>query len=146
MALVNSDDYSARLDTILANKPKFLKINTDEQEIHSIIVKKNSINYYVRKYLKGYGDQIISLIPPGSNPGKLYALMKVHKLGNPARPGFHDRKWEFLTTSTKLLTFLTVSTSKSWRTGTRSVNLTAYSVPAVTSVSTIASIPHHRTS
>ena len=86
VAILNSDDYYAKLDNILADKSKFIKINT-EQEIHPIIVKENSIRYYVRKYLKDYGDEIIkSLIPSGSNPGKLYGLIKVHKDGNPARP------------------------------------------------------------
>ena len=86
MAILNSDDYYAKLDNILADKSKFIKINT-EQEIHPIIAKENSIRYYVRKYLKDYGDEIIkSLIPSGSNPGKLYGLIKVHKDGNPARP------------------------------------------------------------
>ena len=86
VAILNSDDYYAKLDNILADKSKFIKINT-EQEIHPIIAKENSIRYYVRKYLKGYGDEIIkSLIPSGSNPGKLYGLIKVHKDGNPARP------------------------------------------------------------
>ena len=86
VAILNSDDYYAKLDNILADKSKFIKINT-EQEIHPIIAKENSIRYYVRKYLKDYGDEIIkSLIPSGRNPGKLYGLIKVHKDGNPARP------------------------------------------------------------
>ena len=58
VAILNSDDYNAKLDNILAHKSKFIKMNT-EQEIHPIITKENSISYYVRKYLKGYGNEII---------------------------------------------------------------------------------------
>ena len=79
MAILNSDDYYAKLDSILADKSKFIKINTD-QEIHPIIAKENSISYDVRKYLKGYGNEIIrSLIPSRGNPGKLYGLIKFTK-------------------------------------------------------------------
>ena len=87
VAILNSDDDYAKLDNILADKSKFMKINI-EQEIHLIIAKENSISYYhVRKYLKGYDNEVIrSLISSGSNPGKLYGLIKVHKDGNPARP------------------------------------------------------------
>ena len=39
VALLNSDNYYAKLDNILADKSKFMKINT-KQEIHPIIAKK----------------------------------------------------------------------------------------------------------
>ena len=84
-AILNSDDYYAKLVGILADKSKFIKIDT-EQKIYPIIAKKISISYYVCKYLKGYGNEIIrSLIPSENNSGKLYGLIKVHKEGNPAR-------------------------------------------------------------
>ena len=37
VAILNSDDYYAKLDNILADKSKFIKINT-EQEIHPILI------------------------------------------------------------------------------------------------------------
>ena len=84
MAILNSDDYYAKLDNIFADKSNFIKINT-EQEIHPMIAKKDF--NYICKYLKGYGNEVIrSLIPSGSNPEKLYYLIKFHKQGNPPGP------------------------------------------------------------
>ena len=56
-------------------------------KLHPVISKEKSIKYFIRKYLKNVDKDIMqSLIPTGNKPGKLYGLIKVHKINNPARP------------------------------------------------------------
>ena len=56
-------------------------------KLHPVISKEKSIEYFIRKHLKNVDKNIMqSLIPTGSKPGKLYGLIKVHKINNPARP------------------------------------------------------------
>ena len=84
--MLNSEDYYSKLDHIIDNPTKFIKVNTDGK-VHPIIAKENSINYYINKYLKSYDNSITSkIVSIGSAPGKLYETIKVHKQGNPARP------------------------------------------------------------
>ena len=83
--ILDSYDYYAKLDCIINDSSKFHEINQDTK-VHSII-KKKSINYYVNKYLKSYGNETVkNLIPKCSSPGKMYGLIKVHKNKNSARP------------------------------------------------------------
>ena len=75
-----------KLHDIIEDKSKFRKIE-NKTKIHSIIHKKKSIFYYIKKFLKNYDSKITnSLIPSGSQPGKLYGLAKVHKDECPLRP------------------------------------------------------------
>ena len=69
VAILESEDYYAKLDKMIDNKTKFVEIrqNTD---IHPIIQKENSVSYYVKKYLNNVHD-FEKLIPVGSKPGKL---------------------------------------------------------------------------
>ena len=49
------------------------------KKAHSIIAKERSIAYYIRKYFKGYDEQLIrKRVLSGSVPGKVYGLVKVH--------------------------------------------------------------------
>ena len=85
--MLNSEDYYAKLDVIVKDTSKFVEINTENQSNHPIIAKERSIAYYIRKYLKEFGEETVkNLIPSGSTPGKLYGLIKIHKEDNPARP------------------------------------------------------------
>ena len=87
VAVLNSEDYYAKLDVIVKDTSKFVEINTENQSNHPIIAKERSIAYYIRKYLKEFGEETVkNLIPSGSTPGKLYGLIKIHKEDNPARP------------------------------------------------------------
>ena len=86
VAVLNSEDYYARLHVIVKDTSKFVEINTENQSNHPIIAKERSITYYIRKYLKEFGEETVkNLIPSGSTPGKLYGLIKIHKEDNPAR-------------------------------------------------------------
>ena len=69
-------DY-AKLDVIVNDTSKFVEINTENRSTHSIIDKKRSITYYIRKYLKEFGKETVkNLIPSCSIPGELYRLNK----------------------------------------------------------------------
>ena len=84
--MLNSEDYYSKLDHIIDDPTKFIKVDTDGK-VHPIIAKENSINYYINKYLKSYDNSIKSkIVSTGSAPGKLYGTIKVQKQGNPARP------------------------------------------------------------
>ena len=79
-AILNKKDYFLKLDDIVEDKSKFRKIK-NKSKIHSIIRKEKSISYYIKKYLKNYDSEITnSLTPSGSQPGKLYGLIKFIKM------------------------------------------------------------------
>ena len=63
---------------------KFVKIRQDI-DIYTIIQKKISFSYYVRKYLNK-GNDFEKLIPVSSKPRKLYGMAKVLKDQVPLRP------------------------------------------------------------
>ena len=86
VVIMDSNDYYSKLDDIVNDQSKFheLKVNS---KIHPVIAKEKSISYYVRKYLQDFGPETMRrLIPSGSNPGKIYGLVKIHKRDNPLRP------------------------------------------------------------
>ena len=73
VAILDKEDYFGKFDSIINDSSKFERINVTESKQHPVITKEASISYYVRKYVKSYGKNIIDqLIPSGSSPGKLY--------------------------------------------------------------------------
>ena len=87
VAILDSNDYNAKLDAIIGDKSKFKKVFCYSNK-HPLIMKEDSIACYVRKYLiKHYDNKmIVDLIPPGSSRGKLYNTVKVHNSNFPLRP------------------------------------------------------------
>ena len=55
---------------------------------HPVIKKYEQVKSYITKYITKdhYEEQTISSMTPGSSPGKLYGLVKVHKENYPLRP------------------------------------------------------------
>ena len=86
LAILDASDYNTKLNSIINDKTKFLKIEYDSNKMqHPTTTKENSITYYIKQYLKkvqGWED----LIPNSSKPGKLYGMAKVHKPDIPLRP------------------------------------------------------------
>ena len=75
MLVDNSDDYYAKLDAIVSDTSKFEEINFESESTHPIIAKEKSIMYYIRKYLKEFGEETVkNLIPSASTHGELYEL------------------------------------------------------------------------
>ena len=87
VAILDTNDYNAKLDAIIGDKSKFKEVLCNSNK-HLLIAKEDSIAHYVRKYLKKHYNSrmIANLIPSGSSPGKLYGTVKVHKPNFPLRP------------------------------------------------------------
>ena len=85
LAILEAKDYFLKLDKIIEDRSKFVEVKWQDDTIHPIIQKENSIAYYIKRYLKKI-DGYAALIPSGSKPGKLYGLAKVHKDNTPLRP------------------------------------------------------------
>ena len=79
------EDYFLKLDRIIEDESRLIEVKLQDDAIHRIIQKENSIAYYVKRYLRKV-DGYTTLIPSGSKPGKLYGLAKVHKDNTPLRP------------------------------------------------------------
>ena len=86
VAILNKEDYYKKLDKIVLDSKKFMKIDNNTKQ-HPIIAKEKSIEYYVKRYFKKYDKSILErLHSSGCAPGKLYGTIKVHKQDKPARP------------------------------------------------------------
>ena len=81
---MEAEDYFLKLDRIIEDGSKFIEVKLQDDVIHPIIQKENSIAYYVKRYLRKV-DGYTTLIPSGSKPGKLYGLAKVHQDNTPLR-------------------------------------------------------------
>ena len=58
-----------------------------QQKTYPIIAKERSIAYCIQKYFKGHDENLNQkLVPSGSAPGKIYSLVKVHRIENSLRP------------------------------------------------------------
>ena len=84
-AILEAEDYFVKLDKIIEDRSKFIEVKWHDDAIHPIIQKKNSIAYYIKRYLKKI-DGYAALIPSESKPGKLYGLAKVNKDNTHLRP------------------------------------------------------------
>ena len=86
VVVMDRNDYYKKLDTIISDSSKFVKIPVDDDDpkSHPIVKKQNSVKYYIQTYIPEEHHK--GLIPSGSQPGKLYGLCKVHKKDYPMRP------------------------------------------------------------
>ena len=85
--ILDSEDYYKKLDKIISDKTKFQEVLVEEGN-HPILKNETSIQNYLRTKVKPFVDEFVykHLYPSGSQPGKLYGTVKVHKDGNPLRP------------------------------------------------------------
>ena len=88
VVVLNCKDYHDKLDTIVLDKEKFEEILVSENDDHPIISNENKTKSFLYRNIKSKIDEVDynSIVPSGSQPGKLYGLCKVHKSGNPLRP------------------------------------------------------------
>ena len=82
---MEAEDYFLKLGKIIEDRSKFIEVEWQDDAIHTIIQKENSIAYYIKRYLKKI-DGYAALIPSGSKPGKICGLAKVHRDNIPRRP------------------------------------------------------------
>ena len=85
VVVLNKDDYISKMNVILDDTAKFMKINEDW---YGLILKlENKLNRFLRKIKDKLGNELYNhLFASGSSFGICYGLPKIHKLGNPMRP------------------------------------------------------------
>ena len=85
VVILDREDYTNKMNTILSDFSKFRLLNTD---ISSVVHKlEDKLNRLLRKVKDSIGDHAYNFIySSGSRPGTLYGLPKIHKAGNPLRP------------------------------------------------------------
>ena len=88
IVILNSKDYSEKLDTIILDETKFQEITVQPRGNHPVIRNENSIRTFLREKVKPFIPSKVfdSIYPSGSQPGKVYGLCKAHKPGMPLRP------------------------------------------------------------
>ena len=90
VCILNHSDYIKKLESIVNDTSKFQKVQLDETKPkdHPVVKKHEKVKRYIKKYLTNehFDESTISKMNPGSAPGKLYGLVKVHKENNPLRP------------------------------------------------------------
>ena len=90
VCILNSVDYISKLECIVNDTSKFEKVEINKRKLsdHPVVKKYEKVKRYIQKYITKdhYDENVISRMTPGSSPGKLYGLAKVHKENYPLRP------------------------------------------------------------
>ena len=88
LVVLNKSEYFKKLDKIFQDKNRFEEIeynlnsvNTKDCKLATWIIKENKVIYYCRYYIKNIVDQktYYNIYLRGSQPGKLYGVVKKHK-------------------------------------------------------------------
>ena len=69
--MFSSTDYFDKLDKLILDKSKFCEISVDDNKVHPIISKENSIVKFLEKNVKHClsTKEFSSILPSGSQPG-----------------------------------------------------------------------------
>ena len=93
VVILNTKDYIEKINIILQDSSKFKKLDfnlncKNDFEKAPWYKKEKSIYNYLNKYIKPIVNDSVyySLIPKGSQPGKMYGMAKNHKNKRPLRP------------------------------------------------------------
>ena len=89
LVLINTDEYKSKMYEILNDKDKFEQVEVDSEICkHPTVTEENRVYRFLYKYVKKYVDEKTYkyIIPSGSEPGKMYGSVKVHKSNKPMRP------------------------------------------------------------
>ena len=90
VCILDSFDYVSKLEAIVGDTSKFKKIELNENnpKDHPVVKKHEKVKRYIKKYITNehFDEETISKMNPGTAPGKLYGLAKVHKENYPLRP------------------------------------------------------------
>ena len=95
VVIIDKLDYFNKLDKIILDKTRFEEINynlntksTNNCKLAPWIIQENKVIYYCRNYIKSLVDEktYYKIYPRGSQPGKLYGVVKTHKQNYPMRP------------------------------------------------------------
>ena len=91
VCILNSTAYTNKLQSIISDTSKFQEVCVDNKKKpkdHPTIKKYEKIKRYISKYItkEHFDESVVSQLTPGTAPGKLYGLAKVHKENYPLRP------------------------------------------------------------
>ena len=89
LAIVNTEDYNSKMYDILNDNSKFVMVPAeDDITKHPTVTEESRVYRYLCKYVKRYvSDNTYKYImPSGSEPGRMYGTVKVHKVNKPMRP------------------------------------------------------------
>ena len=90
IAILDSEDYFDKVKAIVNDTDKFVKLQYDGNNInkHPTCSEESKVIRYLQKHVKNKVDveTYQYICPNGSDIGKLYGSVKVHKVGNPIRP------------------------------------------------------------
>ena len=86
VVILDSIDYFSKLDNIINDSSKFTEILVTKS--HPVVSNENKLVRFLNSKVKPFVSHEVlkSIIPCGSQPGKLYGLCKVHKENFPLRP------------------------------------------------------------
>ena len=85
VVILNKNEYIQKCEGILGDAAVFKKVDGDMLSI--IIRLEDKLNRILRKIKNNIGEKIYSkLFVSGTQPGIMYCLPKIHKIGNPFRP------------------------------------------------------------
>ena len=86
--ILNKEDYINKMNAILDDKSKFIKLGPVEKADSTVKIEKAFQQKLRSWYVKGFISQDVyeSIRPTGSQCPKLYGLPKTHKKGLPCRP------------------------------------------------------------
>ncbi|XP_046860954.1 uncharacterized protein LOC124454192 [Xenia sp. Carnegie-2017] len=87
IVILNKDDYTKKMDTLLSDTTKFQPLNGDPVKV--TLQRENQVKSLLKKLkdAKSIGQETYKeLYPTGSRIGILYGLPKIHKCNIPLRP------------------------------------------------------------
>jgi hypothetical protein len=87
LVIIDKVDYIVKVESILADSSKFVKIQDDPYKLS--LKLEDKLNRFLRSLLKKKvldEHSFQNMYSSGSSPGILYGLPKVHKPGTPVRP------------------------------------------------------------
>ena len=83
--ILDKTDYNKKLEEILSDQKKFKLLDIEPYKI--MLQLEEKLNRLLRKIKDDLGQTTYNTIrATGSIPGRMYGLIKIHKIGNPARP------------------------------------------------------------
>ena len=89
VCIMDSCDYYVKLESIINDTTKFKKISVpNDPSKHPVTKKYEKVKRYVSNYIKieHFGEDTVNKLCPGTAPGKLYGMAKIHKPNTPLRP------------------------------------------------------------
>ena len=87
VVVLDTEDYFSKLDIIVNDTTKFVKVETQGKKFHPCEKRQGTVKHAIKALKQHTTDEQLDILTPrGCGPGKLYGMCKVHKKDNPMRP------------------------------------------------------------